>query len=85
MFWETFLEVSIWFILGAVFIAAIIFVKSKYITKSFLIAGIICSIVGVALMAPSHGGIGDAIGWELGMYGIGCYIVSFSFIGYKGN
>lgn len=85
MFWETFLEVSIWFILGVVFVAAIIFVKSKHITSAFLIAGIICSIVGVALMAPSHGGIGDSIGWEFAMYGVGCYIVSFSFVGYKGN
>ncbi len=85
MFWETFLEVSIWFILAAALISAIIFVKSKYITSVFLIAGIICSIIGVTLMAPSHGGIGDSIGWEFGMFSIGCYIISFTFISDKGN
>ena len=79
MFWETFLEVSIWFILAAALICAIIFVKSKYITSIFLIAGIICSIVGIILIAPSSGGIGDFIGWEFGMFSIGCYIISFYF------
>jgi hypothetical protein len=85
MNWEAILEVSIWFILAAALICAIIFVKSKYITSIFLITGIICSIIGIALMAPSHGGIGDSIGWEFGMFSIGCYIISFTFIGDKGN
>ncbi len=85
MFWETFLEVSIWFILTAALISAIILVKSKYITSVFLITGIICSIIGIALMGPSNAGIGDFIGWEFGMFSIGCYIISFSFIGDKGN
>ncbi len=83
MSWETFLEVSIWLILAAALICIMIFVKSKYITSIFLIAGIICSIVGIILMTPSHGEIGDFIGWEFGIFSIGCYIISFTFIGHK--
>ena len=82
---ETFLEVFIWLMLTAAVISAIIFVKSKYITPVFLIAGIICSIAGIAFMIPSHGGIGDSIGCEFVLFGIGCYMISFTFIGAKGN